>query len=101
MVCITNEALEFLNKKGKQFVTIEYPDYRINCCGYHLPIPDIFVKKPKEGQRFFKETIDGIDVYLQKTLINLKNTDITIDITSCLGIKSLVVEGFKVMDYFK
>lgn len=31
MIQITQEALDYLNKKGKTAVTVEYPEHRTNC----------------------------------------------------------------------
>ena len=95
---ITEKALNYLNKKEKHEITIEYPEYRASCECAFVQVPEIFAKKPKSEENFRKTTIDGIDVYLSKQVALPTDNDITIDLDSFLGIKNLTVSGFKSQD---
>ena len=63
---ITEKAKDYLKKKGKLQVVIEFP----------------------------KTAIDGIDVYISNSVI-LPSNDVVIDLDSFLGIKILSLSGFK------
>lgn len=92
---ITKDAMNYLNKKGKLFVTIGYPDYRTNGDFAVVPVPEIFAKKPKAEQEYNKVNKDGIDVYVSK-LVYMPEEDIVIGVESFLGMKFLTVSGFSI-----
>lgn len=94
---ITKEALKYLKRKEKSTVTIGYPDYRINGDFAVVPIPEIFVKKPKLEQEYYKVNIDGIDVYLSKS-VYLPENDVVIDVNCFLKIHFLTISGFSTKD---
>lgn len=98
MIIINEKALNYLNKKEKHEITIEYPQYRTSSECAFVQIPEIFAKKPKSEENFRKITIDRIDVYLSKQVVLPTDNDITIDLDSFLGIKNLTVSGFKLED---
>ena len=95
---ITEAARNYLYKKGKREVRIEYPDYRTSCCCAFVSLPEIFAKKPKSEEHYNKITIDGIDVFLSNSVFLPKDNDVVIDVESFLKIKTLKVYGFKLED---
>lgn len=97
IIKITDTAKDYLHNKNKLNVCIEYPEYRTgNDCAF-VQVPEIFAKKPKKEQEFNIVSVDGINVFLSK-IIKVPNNDITIDVTSFLGIKILTVSGFNSRD---
>jgi exopolysaccharide biosynthesis predicted pyruvyltransferase EpsI len=94
-ITITENALSYLNKKGKKSVTIGYPDYRTNGDFAVVPVPEIFAKKPKAEEGYNKITVDGIDVYVSK-LVYLPDNDVVIDVDKFLKMQFLTVSGFSI-----
>lgn len=93
---ITEKALNYLRKKDKLTVTIGYPDYRTNGDFAVVPVPEIFARKPKAEEEYNKVDIDGIDVYISKTVYLPKDNDIIIDVDTFLKMNFLTVKGFKI-----
>jgi hypothetical protein len=98
MIVITEKAINFLNKKGRREVIIEYPEYRASCECAFVQVPEIFAKKPKTEENYCKTVVDGVEVFLSKQVALPAENDVTIDLDSFLGIKSLTVSGFKSED---
>lgn len=98
MIVITEKAINFLNKKGRREVIIEYPEFRASCECAFVQVPEIFAKKPKTEENYCKTVVDGIEVFLSKQVTLPAENDVTIDLDSFLGIKSLTVSGFKSED---
>lgn len=98
MIIITEEAKEFLKKKKKKSVTIEYPAYRTNCCAYSVPMPEIFIKEPKDQVKnaYDHFSLDGFDVYIGKAVIAPKGGCIEIGLESILGFKQLTLRGWSI-----
>ena len=94
MIKITEVARNYLQKKGKYEVCIEYPNYRTGCECAFVQVPEIFAKKPKAEEGYHKIRIDGIDVYLSKSIMLPKDKDVIIDVETILLIKVLKVYGF-------
>lgn len=93
---ITEKALNYLKKKNKLDITIGYPDYRTNGDFAVVPVPEIFAKKPKKEEEYNKINIDGIDVYISKTVYLPKDNDIIIDVDTFLKMNFLTMKGFKI-----
>lgn len=91
---ITEKAKNYLKKKGKFQVVIEIPEHRLSSESVVVPVPEIFAKKPKNPENFQQVTIDGIDVYIAKSVM-IPNNDVVIDLDSFLGIKILNLLGFR------
>lgn len=98
MIKITEAARNYLQKKGKLEVCIEYPEYRTSCECAFMQTPEIFAKKPKGEKNFSKVIIDGINVFLSNSVNLPEDNDIVIDLDSFLGIKILTVCGFSIKD---
>jgi len=98
MIVITEKAVNYLNKKGRHEVIIEYPEYRASCECAFVQVPEIIAKKPKTEENYCKMVVDGIEVFLSKQVTLPSENDITIDLDSFWGIKSLTVSGFKSED---
>ena len=93
---ITVDAIKYLKRKGKLSVTIGFPDYRTNGDFAVVPVPEIFAKKPKTEEDYNKINIDGIDVYISKTVYLPKDNDIIIDVDTFLMMNFLTLTGFKI-----
>lgn len=98
IIKITEAALDYLHKKGKHEVCIEYPEYRTSCECVFVQVPEIFAKKPKSEENFRKITNDGIDVFLSKSVLLPVDNDVIIDVDSFLIFKILKISGFKSRD---
>ena len=97
IIKITEAAKNYLHKKNKLNICIEYPEYRTgNECAF-VQVPEIFAKKPKREDGYSAVSLEGINVFLSK-LINLPDNDIIIDVSSFLGMKILIVSGFNSKD---
>ncbi len=97
IIKITAAAKNYLHKKNKLNICIEYPEYRTGCECAFVQVPEIFAKLPKKEEAFYKISLGGINVFISK-LIKLPDNDIIIDINSFLGIKILTVSGFNSKD---
>lgn len=97
IIKITDTAKDYLHKKNKLNICIEYPEYRTgNDCAF-VQVPEIFAKKPKKEGEFNIISLDGITVFLSK-LIKIPDNNIIVDVTSFLGMKILTVSGFNSRD---
>ena len=94
IIKITERAAEHLKKKGKLQVTIEIPENRLSSESVLVPVPEIIGRKPKEPENYQIINVDGIDVYVSKSLVLPKN-DVIINLDTFLGMKFLRVSGFK------
>lgn len=95
-IIITEKALKYLKKKGKLSLTIGLPDYRTNGDFAVVPVPEIFTKKPKAEEEYNKVNIDGIDVYISRTVYLPKDNDVIIDVDTFLKMNFLTMSGFKI-----
>jgi len=98
IIKITEAAGNYLHKREKLEVRIEYPNYRTSCECAFVSVPEIFAKRPKSEGEYYKTTIDGIDVFLSKYISLPEDNDIIIDVDSFLTIKTLTVSGFNTKD---
>lgn len=98
MFKITETARNYLQKKGKHEVCVEYPNYRTGCECAFVQVPEIFAKKPKAEEGYHKIIVDKIDVYLSKSIVLPKNKEVIIDVETILLIKVLRVYGFNTKD---
>lgn len=94
---ITDVAKKYLYDKNKLNVCIEYPEYMTgNDCAF-VQVPEIFAKKPKKEEEYNVTYLEGINIYVSK-LIRMPDNDVTIGLTSFLGLKRLTVSGFSSRD---
>ncbi len=91
---ITEKALKYLEKKGKASIVIEFPGYRTNGDFAVIPVPEVFAKKPKSAEEYNKVNIDGIDIYVSKTVYMPEDNDVVIDVESVFKIGFLTMSGF-------
>lgn len=97
---ITEEALNYLNKKNKLYVTIGYPDHRMNGDFAVVPMPEIYAKKPKNETEYYKTNKDGIEIYISRMVSLPKDNDIIIDVNSFLKMKFLILKGISIKDQY-
>ena len=95
MIKITPEAKAWLEKKGQDTVTLIKRVARTSACSCsHLNYMDISFGVPeKNAEEFRKESIDGINVYYQSKLQIPDDREVSIQLESTLGLKSLKVAG--------
>ncbi len=96
---ITEKALSYLRKKGKESLTISLPDYRTSGDFAVIPIPDIFVKTPKSEEEYNKVNVEGINVYVSRKVYLPTDNDIIIDVDTFLKMNFITMSGFKIEDY--
>lgn len=93
---ITEKALNYLKRKGKLSLTIGLPDYRTSGDFAVVPIPEVFAKKPKMVEEYNVVNVDGIDVYVSRTVYLPENNDVIIDLDTFLNMGFLTMTGFKI-----
>lgn len=100
MIKITDAAEDFLAKKSKDAVTIEYPASRVNCCAYNVPLPEVKIKEPTEKflTNYNKVTIDHVRIFIARNVLWPKENWVTIDLENVLGFKRLTLDGWSVKE---
>ena len=95
MIKITPEAKTWLEKKGHDTVTLVKKVARTSACSCsHVNYMDISFGGPeKKAEEFRKESVDGINVYYQSKLQIPEDREVSIELESILGLKSLKVAG--------
>ena len=92
MLTITPEArTHALNNGGMLF--LEYLAlWTDGCCIPYQPEPSVKLGKPYNQDKYRQETIDGLIVFIPN---DLPKVPLLITMTSFMGIKRLVVEGWR------
>ena len=92
MLTITQEARTYaLNNGGKLF--LEYLAlWSGGCCIPFQPEPSVKLGEPRNQDKYKQETIEGLTVFIPS---NLPEVPLLITMTSFMGIKKLVVEGWR------
>lgn len=88
---ITELAKEFIIKEGGN-IYIKDQDIA-NCCIEANFAPELSIGIPKNKQDYYLLEIDSINVYVDKNIFKTEN--LTIDLKKFLGIKYLVIDGWK------
>lgn len=89
MLNMTPEAVQFILSRNCPFY-IDVPP-AINCCIHLVDTPAINSGTPREADNFDILTVDGATVYVPK---DFPTHPMRISITSFLGRKKLVLEGW-------
>jgi len=92
MLTITPEArAHALDNGGTLF--LEYHSLpKGGCCIPYQPEPSVKLGKPRNQDKYRQETIDGLTIYIP---YDLPEEPLIIMISSFMGIKRLVVEGWR------
>lgn len=89
---ITKTAKEFIEKKGGS-VYIKNHDI-INSCIEANFKPEIVFGIPKNVNKYYLLNIESINIYINKSICQIEC--LTIDLKKFLGIKYLVINGWKI-----
>lgn len=85
---ISKEAEEYIKQRGKEvFILIGSIG---GCCGGSMPMPYIYIGKPKELYRYKAHEIGNIIVYIDKSI--QMNKEIQINLSKFLWLKQLIVD---------
>lgn len=90
MITFSPAALDYIRSKN-QPIFLDFPPL-IGCCIHIQEAPEIRFGKPKDEQNYYNTEITDITVYIP---FELPDIPITIGLTSFLGMKKLVVEGWR------
>ncbi|MGB9780588.1 MAG: CC/Se motif family (seleno)protein [Caldanaerobacter sp.] len=92
---ITDAAKEYILKKGGN-IYIKYHDIRNSCIEPNLT-PEVFIGIPSNPEKYYVIGVDKINVYVDGIIYEQELENLTIELKSFLGIKYLVVSGWKVI----
>lgn len=91
MLKITPEALSIIQNQGKP-IFLELPKLIRNCCFDLQECPSVRVGEPRNAAGYEKRTVQDVTVYLPR---HLPDFPLTIAVSSFLGRKRLVVDGWR------
>ena len=91
MLTITPDALVLIRKQGKP-IFLELPKIIINCCFDLQECPSVRSGEPLNAADYEKKTIQDVTVFVPRRLPEMP---LTIDVSSFLGIRRLIVEGWR------
>ena len=91
MLTITPEAMALIRKQGKP-IFLELPKLITNCCFDLQECPSVRSGEPPDSANYEKRTIQEVTVFVPRRLPEMP---LTIDACSFLGIRRLVVEGWR------
>jgi len=90
MLTITSEARIYaLDNGGSLF--LEYIVLKYGCCIPYQPEPSVKLGKPYNRNQYRQETIEGLTVFIPH---ELPETPLFITMSSFMGFKRLVIEGW-------
>jgi hypothetical protein len=89
MLTFTAEAAAFIRARN-QSVFLDIPPL-IDCCVHLKESPAVRFGEPHDPQNYRRETIAGVVVFVPR---DLPDIPLTVTLTSFLGYKRLVVEGW-------
>lgn len=93
MLTISDEALTMIAQKNEP-VFLDMPKTITSCCFDYQECPTVRYGEPRNIDDYDKQTIRDIPVYLPH---RLPEVDIEIVVSSFLGFKRLVLNGWKVI----
>lgn len=88
---LTEDAKKYIAKKGGN-IYIKYHNIQ-NCCIDANFTPEIAIGMPKNKDRYYLVSFGSANVYIDRIIYNTE--DLTIDTKNILGIKYLVIDGWK------
>ncbi|WP_425060723.1 hypothetical protein SCACP_14650 [Sporomusa carbonis] len=90
MLTITDQALEYIKSRGKPVYLQMFQT--ISCCIDVTESPTVNFGQPHNPENYDLENIQGVIVYVPHELPEIP---LTIDLSSFLGFKKLVIEGWR------
>lgn len=98
---ITPEALKWLSAKKYDTICVDVEFIQVNtCCCSRFINCDLTYKAPAEVEKYSVMTVDGIQVFLPSRIRMPEDREVTIQVKSTFGIKSLKVEGLSAEKVF-
>ena len=91
MLTITPEAKAHALENGGTLF-LEYILLTGGCCVPFQPEPNVRFGKPRNQRQYRQESIDGLTVFIPQSLPDIP---LVIALASYLGIKRLVIEGWR------
>lgn len=61
------------------------------CCGGIVPVPNMYIGKPKHEERYVRYEVEGMVIYVDSRYVFEDELKVTLE--NILGIKRLYVEG--------
>lgn len=90
MLTISPEAVTFIRGRGSA-IYLDLPKMITNCCFDFQECPSVRRGEPRDLREFEVRIIEGVTVFVPRRLPEMP---LTIEVSSFLGIKRLVVEGW-------
>jgi hypothetical protein len=90
MITITEKAIHFIGEKNNAPIFLDVPPL-IGGCIHLKECPSVQFGEPREIEKFDRQTIQGIILFVPHEISDI---DLTINLSSFLGFKKLVVEGW-------
>ncbi|HUH65807.1 MAG TPA: CC/Se motif family (seleno)protein [Syntrophales bacterium] len=91
MLTITPEAKAYVLDNGGTLF-LEYIVLKGGCCVPYQPEPTVRLGRPRGQDKYRQEAVDGITMFIPR---ELPQEELTIDLTSLMGRKRLVIEGWR------
>lgn len=92
MLSISADALEIIRKKSGTIHLDLPPVIRGGCCVAIQECPEVRFGPPREPRDYRREALQGITVYVPRRM--LPERDYAIVVTSLLGFRRVVLEGW-------
>jgi hypothetical protein len=90
MLTITEEARTYAFERGG-IIFLEYIVVQ-GCCIPYQPEPSVRIGKPHNPEKFCQAVLQGITVFIPR---DLPEVPLVINVSTFLGFKKLVVEGWR------
>lgn len=91
MVSICEDALEIIRSQDKP-IFLDLPKTITTCCFDMQECPTVRFGVPARPNEYRENIISGITVFVPRVISDL---ELTIEVASFLGIKRLIVEGWR------
>jgi hypothetical protein len=98
MLSISEAALQMIRSRNEA-VHLDLPPRLVHggCCTPNLAeCPTVRFGPPRDGKEYAQQTIDGVTVYVPQPLSRTRR-QLRLDVSSFLGWKRLVVEGWDLL----
>lgn len=86
---LTAEAKKHIEEKGNEAYVLLAKTQ--GCCGGIVPVPNMYIGKPKNEDKYAMYEVEGLHIYVDRRYIF--EDELKISLEKTLGIKRLYVEG--------
>lgn len=87
---LSDKLKQYLGKKNTRILTVDQVD--LKNCWLAPNLPSVMESLPKEPEKFNKQEVDGITIYLNKS-IKFNRETVKLDIRKYLFTKEIFIEG--------